>query len=305
MAAPDPSQLVRLPWLLYKFAKNGSIIHGLELSDAAENQNNGDYGLYGGSPSTAPIPPLTLQWALNILLGRYTTYGTIQGADGRAPECLNVIGAANARLTGVPYTFFVPTSPAPGTLLLSDSFTDTPGITLDQHTPDIGAITSGWILTDGTVSIDGTGTMATGVSLGTSGAAQAVGDDGWADVLISAQMTHNTGGTNNPYGIVFRYKDNNNYWFFRVNRSNSKIELLRKNGGNSVVVANASFTSTPGVPNLGTVRAVGPNVTCMTDTGASFTYGPDTANNTATQHGLRTNNAGTDTFDQFSVQVAA
>jgi hypothetical protein len=60
-----------------------------------------------------------------------------------------------------------------------------------------------------------------------------------------------------------------------------------------------------GVQNTLTVRAVGPNHTFSTDTGAAFNYGPDTINTGATQHGLRSSNILVDLFDQFNVQVAA
>jgi hypothetical protein len=74
------------------------------------------------------------------------------------------------------------------------------------------------------------------------------GDQGWADYRLSVALGSYPvlGDTVNEIGVVFRYRDTDNYYWFTINYQSSTLLLLRRAGGQTTVLWQQSASSNLG-----------------------------------------------------------
>jgi hypothetical protein len=119
-----------------------------------------------------------------------------------------------------------PANPNPGAILFSDNFED--------------GDSAGWTTASGSWSIvtDNTKALAqkaTATSLITAG------DNSWTDYIYEAKMKLSI--TNANAGMIFRVKDSNNYYMYRINSSVKKLELYKAVDGTLTSLSSTSFTA--------------------------------------------------------------
>lgn len=169
-------------------------------------------------------------------------------------------------------------------LLVSDTFTDSNGTALTAHTPDIDTVGSGWVNQSGTYQID---SNAAHRETGPTGSVVAI-DAGNADVTVKSDISAKT-----TSGIVARLSDDNNYWL-----GWAQDGKLYENNADSLT--ERADLGAPTIPNTLELECNGSSITFRAETGLSATYASATFNQTATLHGLRSNDD-LGIFDDFSV----
>jgi hypothetical protein len=109
-------------------------------------------------------------------------------------------------------TSLVSADVSPVGAVVYDRFSEAAVKALNIHTPDIDNVGSGWIHRVGVLSVNLDGE----VELTTNGTAIATIDSGLSDGEIFGRHMDCTvaGSTESNSGIVFRYVDNDNYWWF-------------------------------------------------------------------------------------------
>ncbi|OXM13545.1 glycoside hydrolase [Paenibacillus herberti] len=133
-------------------------------------------------------------------------------------------------VTGVTGIETPPVDPTPGLqTLMTDNFED--------------GDAQGWTAGSGSWSVVADGTNVYKQSANTANEAVATrGDAAWTnyDMLadVNLKSTSNTAAT----GILGRYKDNNNYYYLRLNSGESKLQLLKKVNGTFTLLANLPQT---------------------------------------------------------------
>ncbi|MCA1841556.1 MAG: hypothetical protein LC723_14875, partial [Actinobacteria bacterium] len=99
-------------------------------------------------------------------------------------------------------------------------------------------------------------------------------------------------------GVVFRYIDNNNYWYYGRNGSTGNAELIKTVAGTPTTVS-PTATQAVAAGNVLSVNVVGYEINCYV--GTTLTHGVmnDSANYSGTQAGIRIDGTATrlDTFD--------
>jgi hypothetical protein len=88
------------------------------------------------------------------------------------------------------------------------------------------------------------------------------GDPTWTDIAVRAELASSD---EDAFGLLFRYRDENNYYCFSLDRRNNRRRLVRVAGGAFTVLDEA-----PGGFDLSNwtraeVRAVGPRLVCIVD----------------------------------------
>ena len=166
-----------------------------------------------------------------------------------------------------------------------DHFTDTNGVLLTAHTPDVGPA-SGWLHYSGNMIISSNRAVNAGVYACESAV---------ADGVVKVIATLNTGGPRSA-GIVFRLSDEDNYWtFYRYKEPYGydwfRIFLVKVVDGSSTTVGNI---------NLGSGDPAGPSLKVVLDGNSIKCYqggilrfnetSSDLASNT--EHGLYGVNSG-------------
>ncbi|SDS38076.1 O-Glycosyl hydrolase [Paenibacillaceae bacterium GAS479] len=133
-------------------------------------------------------------------------------------------------VTGVTGIEASPVDPTPGLqTLMTDNFED--------------GDAQGWTAGSGSWSVVADGTNVYKQSANTANEAVTTrGDTAWTnyDILadVNLKSTSNTAAT----GILGRYKDNNNYYYLRLNSGESKLQLLKKVNGTFTLLANLPQT---------------------------------------------------------------
>jgi hypothetical protein len=171
--------------------------------------------------------------ALSNFAGTGTTYtcdlvpskaGTMT-VNVAAGVCVDGAGTSNAAAT----QFSMVT-----TLLVYDSFTGTDGTALASHSPEKGGA---WTVANGAPEI------ATNKLKSTSTAGvRAVHDVGYADVVIESDLLKYA----NYVGLLFRYQDENNYWYVWVNSDGTNAVFITE-------MASGTPTNKASTVNIGIV----------------------------------------------------
>lgn len=145
----------------------------------------------------------------------------------------------------------------------------------------VGGIAA-WTGSQHTRYVDGTGRSST------AGRRTCLIDPGVADVRVLLTIAGATVNSDNP-AVIFRYVDDNNYWFFNIDVQNNIMRLSKFTAG---VQGNpAAGYAVGGVLVQGgvyEVRAVGNTIQCYVN-GILYGTATDAAFNTATKCGFSTN----------------
>ncbi|MCM3750315.1 hypothetical protein M3223_23700 [Paenibacillus pasadenensis] len=67
-----------------------------------------------------------------------------------------------------------------------------------------------------------------------------IGDTGWTNYEVQADVNFLSRTSTAATGIIGRYTDNNNYYYLRLNAGENKLQLLKKAGGTFTMLANLS-----------------------------------------------------------------
>jgi hypothetical protein len=180
-------------------------------------------------------------------------------------------------------------------ITVEDSFTDTNGVSLADHTPDV-VYSGGWTLS-GTWDIQGNkARLSTYV-----GYRQAYIEAGEAGVFVRVTVTTPASGTFSD-GLVVRRKDNNNYFRVVLNSVAGAFQITRILSGGSAVRATTAFSPAASTAYVITFSVVGNNLEAWVDGGNRIAV-TDSSFNTATVHGLfGYNSAAASYYDDFYIE---
>jgi Beta xylosidase C-terminal Concanavalin A-like domain len=173
------------------------------------------------------------------------------------------------------------TSSTGPTIVFQDSFTDTNGIVLSAHAPDIG---SSWSTPLGSAQINGSN-QCRGIA-GT----YAVASSTSADCTLQVEMTPNA----NSNGLTLRYVDNSSTLYAVINSSTISIHSYNRPTDTLLGSAAVSLTGTVSVTAVLSGDSISVTAGGVTVTG-STSY-----NNTANRHGLLINDPNI-VFDNFRI----
>ena len=180
-----------------------------------------------------------------------------------------------------------------------DSFSDSAGTQLANHTPDYDSSFS-WTENLRNFHIASGGTGAETDSVQGNGDCVATMDLGDADVSLGCDFTRGTDATDHG-GICFRYSNLTNYLYVRV--TGTAIEVRKVEAGSDGLVASAAHTWNASTQKFlqvvlhGNSIRVFVNDTEVVDTTSSF-------NSTATKHGLFCDDQADHTWDRFGGWVS-
>lgn len=182
---------------------------------------------------------------------------------------------------------------AGGIPLFLDYFTDTNGVLLSAHTPDIG---SGWALLNDT-EIEVQSNRAQGKSI-VGVQAIAVAEVGQADVYIECDLTmYNT----DPPSLAVRATDHLNYLMIRYVRATGNIEIQRYQNGSVTALKELNVGTLGADGDYYTLRVATIGDTIFAQVGNSIAVATSVFNNTATKHGLRARATTTNRWDNFKI----
>ena len=192
-----------------------------------------------------------------------------------------------------------------GVLHILDTFTDTNGVLIQNHTPDIDSVGTGWELLNGSIDIQSNrGRMISGSTNDV-----AVIDCGEADVIITVKGNFSDSG-NGSVGIVTRAVDASNHWLciIRSFTPNPWTWTIYRNVAGSWT---EMTTAQVGVTGSGTLTDLLLRVTTndesirfeIPDENIDLLYESASTFKTATKHGLRGYwvSGTAPTFDDFEV----
>ncbi|MFM9282009.1 family 16 glycoside hydrolase [Paenibacillus jiagnxiensis] len=225
------------------------------------------------------------------LSGNATKGGKINGVTftdvyvgGKLATSLSDLNAtANNNVTGIIFANSKPT-------LFSDNFED-------GNTAGWTSVTGGWTVpTDGTNKVLSSGNQTT-TSLITADAGGL-----WTDYTYEARMKMPITDAN--AGMVFRVQDAKNYYMYRINSSNKKLELYKSVNGQLKSVTSTPFTAKE--KQWYTLKAViqGNTITCYVDGELKMEWTNPVTELTAGGIGFRTTSAGVH-FDDALVLAPA
>ncbi|WP_375525432.1 family 16 glycoside hydrolase [Paenibacillus terreus] len=174
--------------------------------------------------------------------------------------------------------------------LFSDNFED-------GNTAGWTTVTGGW-----TVPTDGTNKVLSSGSQTTTSLITANSGNSWTDYTYEARMKMPITDAN--AGMVFRVQDANNYYMYRINSSNKKLELYKSVNGRLTSVTSTTFTAKE--KQWYTVKAViqGNKITCYVDGKLKMEWTNPATELTAGGIGFRTTSAGVH-FDDALVTAPA
>lgn len=182
------------------------------------------------------------------------------------------------------------------TTLISDAFTDTDGTNLSAHSisPTNTPATS-WSILSGAFDINSNRARQTG-----TGTIVAVVDAGQADVTISCVLRMLS--TSDSPAIAFRCSDASNFWIATL-VGGATFDLYEYNAATLTQRATTPFVHTINTNYTLQVVLSGTSITATVDGGNQITYGSATFNQTATKHGLRSNNGSANEmlWDSFTI----
>lgn len=169
---------------------------------------------------------------------------------------------------------------------------DAPNSTsLDAITPEVGG---GWTEHIGDFDIQSNKAEADGTVQ-----SQATVDSLLANCIIDCAIVIDD--TTVAHGILIRYIDNNNFWFFLYDNFPEVRLIQRELGGNTVRAT--TVIAALGDGTIHDFRAItdGNNIDCFLDGGDKTAYASATFNNTATRYGIYPTSLTGVSFNNFTV----
>ena len=185
-----------------------------------------------------------------------------------------------------PYRFVSP-------YLVQDTFTDSNGTALADHMPDVDVVGDGWIARNGNADIQNnqanlTANPATPRNILTI-------ETNVADVEIKDTMTLYA----DLNFFVFRYVDNDNFWFIGDATGTSKFSITERTGGSNINRDTTGAGSTGSHEYITTLN--GTSISCDAHA-ENVSYGSATSHQSATDHGIG-GKLSTYRHDDFSVEA--
>ena len=113
--------------------------------------------------------------------------------------------------------------------LFRDTFTDTPGTLLVNHTPETDTVGGGWVADLGTAEISSDGTSG----ICSSFYSGVFVDVGVADYEVTCELLSVAFGGNSS--LAFRVVSRTSMWLARINDSNDSLELVKWQNGSNVI----------------------------------------------------------------------
>lgn len=148
-------------------------------------------------------------------------------ARGPCKDCDNASGSAS-----------IPDPRPDGECDVLDTFTDTDSTGLAAHTMDVG---DGWTVDVGTPTINGNRARFESNSGLTNERARTPTDSADGTLTTTVNFDTATTGLNVVY-IIFRWQDADNHWRLALKESSNLLELEKRVGGTTTVVASSSKT---------------------------------------------------------------
>ena len=171
-------------------------------------------------------------------------------------------------------------APAGPSYLVHDTFTDTDGVDLSAHTPDVDSVGGGWI--DDTTAVEIQSNQAAGVGNDASSWI----DAGNADVTV--EVTRHTPISNRALRLMGRLTDTSNYIYLNISARGtdaSSFRLFRREAGAGTTIASGTYTVNISSTYNVKLAMSGSSVSAYLDDGTPLTA-TETFNQTATKHGL-------------------
>lgn len=175
---------------------------------------------------------------------------------------------------------------------ISDTFTDTNGVSLDAHASDRNDPGTAWVESAGVWDIQ---SNQANVVSGT-GARIAQKESNLPDCIVSADCTRAGGAA----GLVCRFTDTSNFWLIEV--TGTVFRIRENNAGTLTVRASVALTTGVGVTRAISVTLNGSTITATADGANEISYASATHNQTATKHGPAGDTNG-NLYDNFVVRV--
>ena len=187
-------------------------------------------------------------------------------------------------------------------LLVRDTFTDSNGTALTDHTLDVDRAGGGWVaaaaLTTGTPNA---GTVESNAfEYGADNFAGPVIETNEADVRVEADVTF-PAAANTVFEICLRYLQDGDEFQIQFRETNSDVRIRERESDVAATRATAAFTFTEGVLYRLKVVAQGQVITAYVDGVAVVSYASATFNQTETKHGMFKNGASLPTIDNFEI----
>ena len=124
-----------------------------------------------------------------------------------------------------------------------DSFTDTNGVLLTAHTPELDTVGSGWVIDSGGFDIQSNAAHQTS---GVATIDRAIIDSGEIDkiVILNGRTGYFDNADNIIDTLIFRFQDSINYWYVQIKSGSSGvINIYEVNGGVSTNRGSTAVTS--------------------------------------------------------------
>jgi len=176
-----------------------------------------------------------------------------------------------------------------GITYLYDTFTDTNGVSLADHTPDIDTSGAGWTVVTATCDIQSNAARV----LATPSVATI--DSTASDFTLTVTVTPGNGAAS---GVIFRRTNATAYWEVTVNDPGNNF-LLREYASGYTTRDTANINITGGTPYTVVVTCSGTSISATLD-GANTVSFTSSNNQAATVVGLRSANQ-LSTFDDLTV----
>lgn len=187
-------------------------------------------------------------------------------------------------------------------LISFDTFTDTNGVLIQNHTPNVGGAWAKVTLTAGgggaVPQIQSNRLVISGIDDAARANTGCVVESGTPN--INMEFDYVSALANRGVAIL-RYVSTGNYYSLRMRHTEADFRLAKNNGGVATVLATPSFTWVDAQMYRIRVVMEGDNFYCYIDGSLKITAF-DSFQNTATMHGLgRGSSNGNDSFDNFSL----
>lgn len=182
-----------------------------------------------------------------------------------------------------------------GVTVFEDTFTEaSDGGLLTAHTPAPTNVAGGnWSGSSSyTIATNRVNDASSGVQL------VATKETGTANGTVSLEVNRQT--NNKLFGLVFRYTDENNYWYALLDNQNSKFLLVERVADVHTQRGEVAFTTNTDTWYTITAILSGSSITVQVNGANTINYS-STANQSATKHGIWSAGSGVALFDNFKV----
>ncbi|NIT58398.1 MAG: hypothetical protein GWN00_19880 [Aliifodinibius sp.] len=166
------------------------------------------------------------------------------------------------------------------TIKVQDTFTDTNGTLLNNHTPDTDVVGGGWSGSTAAEINSNQLRFDTDNSTNTIDGGTSDGDIYFDWIVASAALNRNS--------LIYRYTDDNNHWRYNLREDNGDVRIVERNGGTNTTRDTASFTFSGGTTYVARMNLSGTSMEGFIDDVSQVTY-TSSFKQTETNHGVQRN----------------